>query len=313
MNITLMLTIDANHTIGDGTKIPWDCTEIHKAMESVIKGKTIILGKNAYNELSCFHRTRVSGRIIFSGNFKAKQKNTAYTNNVYTALAMAKKIGNDVFILGGNQTARSFLSEGLITKIMLYSVSSSHDGIKFINSGPGNFSLTHVEKKSGYSIEYYSSIPASILPTTPIDNFDSPKLPSEKITDKIIDRRNIRNPYSEDYSIADNMLKSVFSDYNQSDEDGDVLDPPNEFAIVELAGKMDEIYDILGKYGSNQSQVVDKLNKVIVQDRSVVSCIASMGDRIGAIEADVHKTNIPIICISLSILAIILGIAGIVF
>ena len=54
MDITLLLTIDESGTMGDGTSIPWDCETVHKDMEKRVKGNTIIMGRNAYNELKRF-------------------------------------------------------------------------------------------------------------------------------------------------------------------------------------------------------------------------------------------------------------------
>ena len=97
MDITLLLTIDANGTIGNGTSIPWNCDAIHKDMEKLIKGNTIIMGRNAYNELSCFRKTRVSSRILFSKSLTTRLKNTSYTTNVFTALTLAKRIDKPVY------------------------------------------------------------------------------------------------------------------------------------------------------------------------------------------------------------------------
>ena len=119
MDITLLLTIDESGTIGDGTSIPWDCEAIHKDMEKLVKGNTIIMGRNAYNELKSFRKTRVASRILFSKSLTTRLKHTSYTTNVFTALTLAKRIDKPVYIMGGNQTAMAFLSEGVVTNMIL--------------------------------------------------------------------------------------------------------------------------------------------------------------------------------------------------
>lgn len=301
MDITLLLTIDANNTIGNGTSIPWDCEGIHKDMEKLIKGNTIIMGRNAYNELKCFRKTRVASRILFSKSLTTRLKHTSYTTNVFTALTLAKRIDKPVYILGGNQTAMSFLSEGVVTNMILYVVPGQHEGIKFISVGPKSFSLTKLEQKDGYIVKHFSAIPNSQLPITPLEDMKSPavKKPVTTLTAK-------------EEAEVDNMLASVFSDGGYGMDDLEEREVNK--AVYDLANNVDGLYDIVGIYANNQKSITDKLNMLIKQDQQIISAQISLQERVRSLETLSQEKKFPIeyILIALVVVAIVLGIIGIV-
>ena len=301
MDITLLLTIDANNTIGNGTSIPWDCEGIHKDMEKLIKGNTIIMGRNAYNELKCFRKTRVASRILFSKSLTTRLKHTSYTTNVFTALTLAKRIDKPVYILGGNQTAMSFLSEGVVTNMILYVVPGQHEGIKFISVGPKSFSLTKIEQKDGYIVKHFSAIPNSQLPITPLEDMKAPavKKPVTTLTAK-------------EEAEVDNMLASVFSngDYGMDDLEEQEVNK----AVYDLANNVDGLYDIVGIYANNQKSITDKLNMLIKQDQQIISAQISLQERVRSLETLCEEKKFPIeyVFIALAVVAMVLGIIGIV-
>ena len=303
MDITLLLTIDANGTIGNGTSIPWNCDAIHKDMEKLIKGNTIIMGRNAYTELACFRKTRVSSRILFSKSLTTRLKNTSYTTNVFTALTLAKRIDKPVYILGGNQTAMSFLSEGVVTHMILYVVPEKHDGIKFISVGPKSFSMTKIEQKDGYVVKHYTAIPNSQLPINTITDM---KMPPVKKPEKLL------TPKEE--SEVDNMLASVFSGGGYSmDEFNDMDDDINK-AVYKLADNVEGLYDIIGTYANNQKDILDKVNALIRQDQQIIGTQISTQERVRSIETLTMEKKFPIeyVLIALSVIGIVLGIIGII-
>lgn len=302
MDITLLLTIDANNTIGNGTSIPWDCEGVHKDMEKLIKGNTIIMGRNAYNELKCFRKTRVASRILFSKSLTTRLKHTSYTTNVFTALTLAKRIDKPVYILGGNQTAMSFLSEGVVTNMILYVVPGQHEGIKFISVGPKSFSLTKLEQKDGYIVKHFSAIPNSQLPITPLEDMKAPavKKPVTTLTAK-------------EEAEADNMLASVFSNGDYGMDDFGYEESVNK-AVYDLANNVDGLYDIVGIYANNQKSITDKLNMLIKQDQQIIRAQVSLQERVRSLETLSEEKKFPIeyVFIALAVVAIVLGIIGIV-
>lgn len=305
MDITLLLTIDESGTLGDGTSIPWNCDEVHKDMERLIKGNTIIMGRNAFNELTCFRKTRVASRILFSKSLTTRLKHTSYTTNVFTALTLAKRIDKPVYILGGNQTAISFLSEGVVTNMILYVVPGKHDGVKFMSVGPKSFATTKIEKKDGYIVKHFAAIPTSQLPITELPKMETPpcKKPSSK-------------PHSEltpkEEAEVDSMLASVFTngDYGMDDFGDD--DNVNK-AVYDLANNVDGLYDIVGIYANNQKNITDKLNLLIKQDQQVIGAQISLQERVRSIETMMEEKKFPVVpvFIVLSVIAIVLGIVGI--
>ena len=305
MDITLLLTIDESGTLGDGTSIPWDCEEIHKDMERLIKGNTIIMGRNAYNELKCFRKTRVASRILFSKSLTTRLKHTSYTTNVFTALTLAKRIDKPVYILGGNQTALSFLSEGVVTNMILYVVPGKHDGVKFISVGPKSFSMTKLEQKDGYVVKHFTAIPNSQLPITELPKMETPpcKKPSSKPRSELT---------SKEEAEVDGMLASVFSNGDYGMEDfGD--DDSVSKAVYDLANNVDGLYDIVGIYANNQKNITDKLNLLIKQDQQVIGAQISLQERVRSIETMMEQKKFPVVPVftALSVIAIVLGIVGI--
>lgn len=306
MDITLLLTIDENGTMGDGTSIPWDCEAIHKDMETLIKGNTIIMGRNAFNELTCFRKTRVASRILFSKSLTTRLKHTSYTTNVFTALTLAKRLDKPVYIMGGNQTAMSFLSEGVVTHMKLYVAPGKHEGIKFISVGPKSFSMTKLEKKDGYVVKHFTAIPNEQLPIMPLPEMKTPpcKKPSSKAPSELTPSEEAK---------VDSMLSSVFSNGNYGMDDfGD--DESVNKAVYDLANNVDGLYDIVGIYANNQKTITDKLNILIKQDQQVIGAQISLQERVRSLETMLEEKKFPIayVLLGLVIVAIALGITGII-
>ena len=301
MDITLLLTIDENGTMGDGTSIPWHCEDIHKDMEKLVKGNTIIMGRNAYNELKSFRKTRVSSRILFSKSLTTRLKHTSYTTNVFTALTLAKRIDKPVYIMGGNQTAMAFLNEGVVTNMILYVVPGKHSGIKFVPIGPKSFSMTKIEQRDGYVVKHFTAIPNSQLPITPLEEMDAPpcKKPASLLTPK-------------EEADVDNMLASVFSngDYGMDDLDEESVNK----AVYDLANNVDGLYDIVGIYANNQKNITDKLNMLIKQDQQVIGAQISLQERVRSIETLNEQKKFPLeyVLLALVIISIVIGIVGVV-
>lgn len=302
MDITLLLTIDENGTIGNGTSIPWDCEAIHKDMEKLVKGNTIIMGRNAYNELKSFRKTRVASRILFSKSLTTRLKHTSYTTNVFTALTLAKRIDKPVYIMGGNQTAMAFLSEGVVTNMILYVVPGKHDGIKFISVGPKSFAMTKLEKKDGYVVKHFAAIPNSQLPITPLEDMDAPpcKKPASVLTPK-------------EEAEVDNMLASVFSNGDYGMDDFGDEESVNK-AVYDLANNVDGLYDIVGIYANNQKSITDKLNMLIKQDQQVIGAQISLQERVRSLETLNEQKKFPFeyVLLALVIISIVIGIVGVI-
>lgn len=305
MDITLLLTIDESGTLGDGTSIPWNCDEVHKDMERLIKGNTIIMGRNAFNELTCFRKTRVASRILFSKSLTTRLKHTSYTTNVFTALTLAKRIDKPVYILGGNQTAISFLSEGVVTNMILYVVPGKHDGVKFMSVGPKSFATTKIEKRDGYIVKHFAAIPTSQLPITELPKMETPpcKKPSSKPRSELT---------SKEEAEVDNMLASVFANGDYGMDDFGDEDSVNK-AVYDLANNVDGLYDIVGIYANNQKNITDKLNLLIKQDQQVIGAQISLQERVRSIETMMEEKKFPVVPVftALSFIAIVLGIVGI--
>ena len=302
MDITLLLTIDESGTIGDGTSIPWDCEAIHKDMEKLVKGNTIIMGRNAYNELKSFRKTRVASRILFSKSLTTRLKHTSYTTNVFTALTLAKRIDKPVYIMGGTQTATAFLSEGVVTNMILYVVPGKHDGVKFIPIGPKSFATTKIEKRDGYIVKHFTAIPNSQLPITPLEDMDAPpcKKPSSVLTPK-------------EEAEVDNMLASVFSNGDYGMDDFGDEESVNK-AVYDLANNVDGLYDIVGIYANNQKSITDKLNMLIKQDQQVIGAQISLQERVRSLETLNEQKKFPMeyVLLALTIIAIALGVVGVI-
>lgn len=306
MNITLLLSIDESGTMGDGTSIPWNCEAVHKDMERLVKGNTIIMGRNAYNELKSFRKTRVASRILFSKSLTTRLKHTSYTTNVFTALTLAKRLDKPVYILGGHQTAVSFLSEGVVTNMILYVVPGKHDGIKFVSVGPKSFSLTKLEKKDGFVVKHFIAIPTKQLPITELPKMETPPCikPSSKIRSDLT---------TNEEAEVDSMLATVFSNGDYGMEDFDDEESVNK-AVYALADNIDGLYNVMGIYADNQKNITDKLNMLIRQDQQVIASQISLQERVSSIEDLMEQKKFPVVpvFIALSVIAIALAVVGIV-
>ena len=306
MDITLLLTIDENGTMGDGTSIPWHCEDIHKDMEKLVKGNTIIMGRNAYNELKSFRKTRVASRILFSKSLTTRLKHTSYTTNVFTALTLAKRIDKPVYIMGGNQTAMAFLNEGVVTNMILYVVPGKHSGIQFVPIGPKSFSMTKIEQRDGYVVKHFTAIPNSQLPITPLSDMETPpcKKPSSKPHTELTPKEEAE---------VDNMLASVFTNGDYGMDDFGDEESVNK-AVYDLANNVDGLYDIVGIYANNQKSITEKLNLLIKQDQQVIGAQISLQERVRSLETLFQEKKFPMeyVLLALTIIAIVIAVIGVI-
>jgi hypothetical protein len=224
---------------------------------------------------------------------------------VFTALTLAKRLDKPVYILGGNQTAISFLSEGVVTNMILYVVPGKHDGVKFMSVGPKSFATTKIEKRDGYIVKHFAAIPTSQLPITELPKMETPpcKKPSSKPRSELT---------SKEEAEVDNMLASVFANGDYGMDDFGDEDSVNK-AVYDLANNVDGLYDIVGIYANNQKNITDKLNLLIKQDQQVIGAQISLQERVRSIETMMEEKKFPVVPVftALSVIAIVLGIVGI--
>lgn len=291
MNVYLMMTRDASGCIGTLHGIPWDCTAIHSDMVKRVKKNVIIIGKNAYAELDIFKKVNCRHKIILTKTPGRKSKHVSYVDDVIDAMRIASSYHCDVYVLGGNMTQRGFIENGIITNILFYQIPGKHEGITFVNSGKYDFCISKIEPRNGYEIYHYNRLPKELKNISPL----KVKPPKNKQKDHTTSPLNSLS----DSELLNEINNLVLDDSSLADE-----------SISDITMNcINEFHDILSSYADNQEMVVDRLNNIVMANKTITACQIAMQDRVGDIEDDIMKYKKRLLIVmSIMCLLIIVGI-----
>ena len=104
-----IVAVDRNGAIGKGGKLPWHYSADMKFFKETTTGNACVMGYNTWLTLKRPLPNRLN--IVLSRKADiARQESVVVARDVESVLAMEKDLQGDLFVIGGRQVYKSFLS-----------------------------------------------------------------------------------------------------------------------------------------------------------------------------------------------------------
>jgi len=116
-----IVAVDRNGAIGKGGKLPWHYSADMKFFKETTTGHAVVMGRKTWLTLKKPLPNRLN--IVLSRQSEIEpQDSVLLLRDVESVLAIAKDLTGDLFVIGGEQVYRSFLShieKWLVTEVPL--------------------------------------------------------------------------------------------------------------------------------------------------------------------------------------------------
>ena len=138
--IILIAAVDENNGIGLNGSIPWYIPSELKHFKDTTMGKTIAMGGNTFRSLG----KPLSGRknIVLSRKMNNADGAMVFSQ-IEEMITYLLSLNEDVFIIGGEEMYREFLSRDLVDNLIISHVSGTHNCDTFLP--PFDFSKFKLE------------------------------------------------------------------------------------------------------------------------------------------------------------------------
>lgn len=132
MKITLISGIAENNLIGKRNELPWYLSEDLKRFKELTLGNTTIMGRKTYESIIARLGKplpeRTSIVITSNPNYEAKE-GVIVVSSVKQAIEEAKKLGKDIFVIGGAQIYEQTI--GLADRLEITRIYKNYEGDAF--------------------------------------------------------------------------------------------------------------------------------------------------------------------------------------
>lgn len=152
---SLIVAIDKNNCMGKNGKMPWKIKGEQLRFKNLTMGKSVVMGRTSYEELSGPLPNRMNLVVSTTKTFKGKNLDTI--TNLDEFIEKNKSSQEEIFIAGGAKVFEKFIN--LANKIYLTVVDYEvEDGDTFFpNIDYNNYVVTYKEKVlSNINFTYYT-------------------------------------------------------------------------------------------------------------------------------------------------------------
>jgi dihydrofolate reductase len=103
-----IVAVDRNGAIGKGGKLPWHYSADMKFFKETTTGNAVVMGHNTWRSLKKPLPNRLN--IVLSRKAEIEpQDSVLVLRDVESVLSTARKLDNDLYVIGGEQVYQSFL------------------------------------------------------------------------------------------------------------------------------------------------------------------------------------------------------------
>ena len=116
-----IVAVDRNGAIGKGGKLPWHYSADMKFFKQTTTGNACVMGYKTWLTLKKPLPNRLNIVLSRTANIEP-QPSVVIARDVDSVLAMEKELNTDLFVIGGEQVYRAFLThvdKWLVTKVPL--------------------------------------------------------------------------------------------------------------------------------------------------------------------------------------------------
>lgn len=134
--INIIVAKAQNRVIGKDKRVPWRLRNDFIRLKSLTMGRVVILGRKTYDSLAGYYER--SGRSLPASmyiivtrqqNFRPMRENTTVAHSFGAALEIAKKLSDEIFVIGGAQIFEEALK--VADRLYVTEVTAEVDGDTF--------------------------------------------------------------------------------------------------------------------------------------------------------------------------------------
>src|SRR6185295_13860607 len=105
-----IVAVDRNGAIGKGGKLPWHYSADMKFFKETTTGNAVVMGHNTWRSLKKKPLPNRLNIVLSRQSDVARPESVVVLWDVDSVLAKAKELPCDLFVIGGEQVYRSFLT-----------------------------------------------------------------------------------------------------------------------------------------------------------------------------------------------------------
>lgn len=126
MTVTIVVAIGANGVIGAGGGMPWPRTGDQVQFKALTMGHPIVMGRATYDSIG----RPLPGRttIVVTRQPAWSAEGVLVAGGIGEAIAMAKDLDDEVFVIGGAQVYAEALADGLVDQMAVTRVDIAPHG-----------------------------------------------------------------------------------------------------------------------------------------------------------------------------------------
>lgn len=126
MTVTLVAAVGANGVIGVDGELPWRLPEDLKHFKALTLGHPMIMGRATFDSIGRALPGRTT--IVVTRNPEWSADGVEVAADLVAALARARQLDDDVFIVGGGQIYSQALEAGLVDLMVITRVAAAPAG-----------------------------------------------------------------------------------------------------------------------------------------------------------------------------------------
>lgn len=160
-NVSMIVAMAEDGTIGDNNKIPWRISEDFKYFKKITLGKPIIMGRKTWESLPKKPLPK-RDNIVISRDWSYKAEGAITFTTLTSAIISQSFKHDEIVIIGGSQIYTRAIKDNMINKIYLTRIYDKFDGdTKFPIELLSNWKLTKGEiqgDETKFSFDIYEKI-----------------------------------------------------------------------------------------------------------------------------------------------------------
>ncbi|WP_293786100.1 dihydrofolate reductase [uncultured Aeromicrobium sp.] len=155
MTVTLVVAVGENGVIGRAGQMPWPRTGDQVQFKELTWGHPIVMGRTTYESIGRPLPGRTSIVLTRDPSWQAVPE-VRVVYDVDAALAAARELDDEVFVIGGAQVYEELRSRRLADRMVVTHVALAPDGDAFFGPiDPSEWQESSRETYGGYDIAVY--------------------------------------------------------------------------------------------------------------------------------------------------------------
>lgn len=146
--VSLVVAMTGNRVIANGDVIPWDVRDDRELFRSLIKGKTVVMGRSTFDLMG---RKAIGAHTVVLSRSAFAVDGVDVCSDIMDAMRIAQGYGQEIFVIGGASVFA--LAIDLVDEMHISYIKGDYAGDKFFPQfDPADWEV--VRKKEFKDFEY---------------------------------------------------------------------------------------------------------------------------------------------------------------